>query len=217
MSVEHLEVLVEEPSMEAALEVLLPKMLGGDITFTLHPHQGKRDLLARLPGRMKGYASWLPVTYGIVVVVDRDRDTCTDLKGELEQAALDAGLATKSLPSGGRYRVINRLAIEELEAWFFGDWQAVKAAYPRVGANVPSNQRYCQPDAIEGGTWEALERLLKRAQYFKTGLRKIEAARAVAEKMDPSRNSSPSFRAFRDALAEWVAGAGESGASENAE
>jgi hypothetical protein len=25
--------------------------------------------------------------------------------------------------------VVNRLAIEELEAWYFGDWEAVRAAY----------------------------------------------------------------------------------------
>ena len=47
MSVEHLEVLVEELSMEAALSVLLPKMTNG-ISFAIHAHQGKQDLLRKL-------------------------------------------------------------------------------------------------------------------------------------------------------------------------
>ncbi len=215
MSVEHLEVLVEEPSMEAALELLLPKMVG-EVTFTLHPHQGKAHLLASLPGKLKAYARWLPDSHRIIVVVDRDNDDCKDLKKQLDKTSLDAGLATKSAPSSGRYRVINRLAIEELEAWFFGDWEAVRAAYPRVSTNVRALKGLRQPDAIAGGTWEAFERVLKRARYFKTGIRKIEAARAVAENMDPRRNSSPSFRAFRDALSELLSDKGGSRASEDA-
>jgi len=53
----------------------------------------------------------------------------------------------------------------------------------------------------QGGTWETFERILKRAGYFQTGLRKIEVARAIAEHMDPSRNASPSFQAVRHVLA----------------
>ena len=94
------------------------------------------------------------------------------------------------------------MAIEELEAWYFGDWSAVRRAYPRVSAKVPRQAKYRFPDAIKGGTWEAFERILKRAGYFRTGLRKIEAARAVAEHMDPERNSSPSFCSLKSALAQ---------------
>jgi hypothetical protein len=59
---------------------------------------------------------------------------------------------------------------------------------------------YRDPDSIAGGTWEALERVLKSAGYFRTGLRKIELARSVAKHMDPQRNRSRSFRAFVDAI-----------------
>ena len=47
---------------------------------------------------------------------------------------------------------------------------------------------------------------MKAAGYFTTGLRKIEAARTVAAHMDPSRNTSPSFRVLRQALAEMALG-----------
>lgn len=59
MTVEHIELLVEEPSMEAALRLLLPKIIGAQ-SFETYSHQGKSELLARLPQRLRGYASWLP-------------------------------------------------------------------------------------------------------------------------------------------------------------
>ena len=54
MTVEHVELLIEEPSMEAALRLLLPKVLG-DLTFEVYPHQCKDELLVRLPQRLRGY------------------------------------------------------------------------------------------------------------------------------------------------------------------
>lgn len=201
MTVAHVELLVEEPSAEAALRTLLPRMLG-EATFEVYPHTCKDELLGRLPERLRGYAPWLPNNWRVVVIVDRDDDDCVVLKQRLESIAHAAGLSTRA--RGQPFAVVNRLAIEELEAWYFGDWEAVRAAYPRVNRNVPSQARYRAPDEIKGGTWEAFERALKGAGYFKTGLRKIEAARAVAAHMDPSRNTSPSFRALRDSLAHMV-------------
>ncbi len=205
MNVEHLEVLVEEPSMEAVLLELLPRLLGGRC-FAIHPFQGKQDLLKQLPDRLRGYARWLPATWRVLVVVDRDDDDCHALKQRLEDAAKAAGLATRSTPAAGQYRVVNRLAIEELEAWFFGDWDAVRAAYPGVSASIPGIARYRDPDAIRGGTWEALERVLKKAGYFAGGLRKIQAAREISRHMDPDRNRSRSFRALRDATRNLLCG-----------
>lgn len=204
MSVEHVEVLVEEPSMEAALRELLPKILTG-VTFHIYPFQGKADLLQRLPDRFRGYANWLPKNWRVIVIVDRDDDDCRKLKQQLEQMATEAGLVTKTRAGNKPYTVINRLAIEELEAWYLGDWDAVKAAYPRVSVKIPQQAKYREPDAIAGGTWEAFERILKKAGYFKTGLRKIEAARTVASFMDPTRNRSRSFQVLREVLFEMNA------------
>jgi len=200
MTVEHVEVLVEEPSMEAALRLLLPKMIGM-LSYEVYPHQCKDELLQRLPERLRGYAYWLPASWRIVVIVDRDDDDCQKLKARLEKIARDSGFVTRSRNKNG-YQVVNRLAVEELEAWYFGDWQAVRSAYPRVSPNVPAKARYRDPDAVRGGTWEALERILRRARYFERGLRKIEAARAIAEHMDPKRNTSRSFQVLRSALCE---------------
>ena len=200
MTVDHVEVLVEEASMEAALEILLPRMMAR-ATFKIHAYQGKLDLLEKLPQRLRGYAQWLPTSWRILIIVDRDDDDCQELKQKLEDIAARAGLTTRSMSGGGAgYVVVNRLAIEELEAWYFGDWTAVCAAYPRTQSTIPAKAKYRMPDGIRGGTHEALLHVLKQAGYFSNGLRKIEAARAIAVHMVPSRNRSPSFRALRDAL-----------------
>ncbi len=206
MGVDHLEIMVEELSMEAFLRILLPRMLG-DVSFEVYPHQGKPDLLARLPERLRGYSRWLPSTWRIIVVVDRDNDECHDLKASLECAARGAGLTTRSRAKGRPYAVVNRVAIEELEAWYFGDWPAVRQAYPRVPEGIPGKAKYRDPDSISGGTWEAFERVLQQAGYFKGGLRKIEAARTIARHVDPERNSSRSFRALCSALRDVSSGA----------
>lgn len=210
MKVEHVEVLVEEPSMEAVLRLILPKILG-DLSFEIYAHQCKDELLLRLPQRLHGYCqrrnsdSWFRNHCRIVIIIDRDDDDCTRLKGELEKMSAGAGLATRTSAKGSNYSVVNRLAIEELEAWFFGDWEAVQAAYPRVVATIPAQAKYRAPDEIAGGTWEQFQRVLQKATYFSGGLRKVEAARAVASHMLPSRNTSPSFCALRDVLLEIAA------------
>lgn len=203
MAVSRVEVLVEEPSMEAALRVLLPSLLG-DTGFEVYRHQCKDDLLKRLPNRLHGYSSWLPTDWRILVVLDRDDDDCDALKQRLEQTASDAGLRTRTAAGGGDYQVVNRLAIEELEAWYFGDWDAVRDAYPRVSDAIPGQSKYRDPDNIRGGTWEAFERVLQRAGYFRSGLRKIEAARAVGEHWNPDINRSHSFMVFRDVVREMT-------------
>lgn len=201
--VEHVEVLVEEPSAEAALRFILPRILDG-VSFEVYPYQCKNELLQRLPQRLQAYARWVPKNWRIVVVVDRDDENCRVLKRRLEDISTRARLMTRTRSKGRSYVVVNRLAIEELEAWYFGDWEAVTAAYPRIPQNILARARYRDSDAIAGGTWEAFERVLQQAGYFKTGLRKIEAARFIAPHMEPARNRSRSFQVFRDALTEMA-------------
>ncbi len=153
-----------------------------------------------MPQRLTGYAEWIPDTYRILVLVDRNNDNCKVLKAKLETAATDAKLRTRTISKQKPHHVVDRLAIEELEAWYFGDWRAVRAAYPRVDATIISKAKYRNPDAIAGGTWETFERVLKQAGYFKNGLQKIKAARSIAEYMVPARNESRSFQVLREAL-----------------
>lgn len=203
MAIEVLHVLVEEPSMEVALQHLLPRLLREGIRAELRQFQCKSELLKQLPQRLAGYAQWLPDTAVVLVLVDRDDEDCLALKAQLDAMARAVGLVPRSdATPKGRFQVINRIAIEELEAWFFGDWPAVCAAYPKMPDTLPRRAGFRDPDAIAGGTWEALERELQRKGHFKQGLRKLELAREVASRMDPARNRSTSFGYLRTALAQ---------------
>jgi hypothetical protein len=201
----HVEILVEEPSAAELLRILAPELLGPEVSFEIRVFQGKPDLLRQLPGRLRAYPSWLPHAYGsrwcVVVLVDEDREDCRALKQELEDFARGVGLTTVSQVRAGApgpYHVVNRIAVEEIEAWFFGDVDALRAAYPRVAATLGAKAAYRDPDAIAGGTAEALERELR--PHYPAGMPKVEVARTIAPHMDPDRNRSHSFQVFRDTL-----------------
>ncbi len=202
---ENLIAFVEEESMEAALTSILPKLIP-EASFQVIRFEGKPDMLRNLTARLRGFRTWLPENWLLLVLVDRDGDSCEDLKRCLETIAAQSGLISKS--SGrrdSRFQVVNRVVIEELESWFFGDWEAVQRVYPKVPRTIPGNPRYSNPDAVAGGTWEALERILQRAGYFKSGLRKIELARTVSPHMVPARNTSRSFQVLCEAIAAAMA------------
>jgi len=202
----HIEFLVEEPSAEAALQNLVPKIVGSDVSFNVHVYQCKHDLLGKLPQRLRGYSHWLPSDWRIVMLMDNDDDNCRGLKRKLDLMAKDAGLSVKTSSRKERFQVVNRLAIEELEAWFFGDVEALATAYPRVPSTLASKSKYRDPDAIKGGTWEHLQRVLRQAGYYPAGLPKIETARRTSGYMSPVRNTSRSFQVFRDVLLQIAGG-----------
>ena len=178
----------------------LPKLvkLEINIPFNIRVFQGKPDLLKRLPERLKAYKAPIYENYKIIVIVDRDNQDCRALKNQLEDIAQKEGILTKSSAKVD-YRIINRIAIEELESWFFGDVQAINAAYQKIPLRIINKERYRDPDAIKGGTAEALEKILKDKKYY-TRMPKPEVARKISFHMEPERNTSKSFQVFRDAL-----------------
>jgi len=201
----HFEFLVEESSLESALTQLLPKILPSTVTFKIHAFRGKDDLICKLPNRLKGYQAWLPPDWKIVILIDEDREDCLKLKKQLENIAILAGLITKSSCQKNKsFQVLNRIVVEELEAWFFGDVEAICQAYPKVSANLANQQPYRDPDAIKGGTWEALERVLRRAGYHQGGLEKYKASSEISKYMNPESNRSKSFQVFCQGLLESI-------------
>ena len=197
----RIEFFLEEPSAKTALNAILPKILSPDVICNFYVFEGKQDLLKELPGRLKGYSNWLPDDWRIIVLVDEDREDCRELKVKLERIAHDAGFVTKSNSTpGGDFQVVNRLAVEELEAWFFGDVEALHTAYPRVSKDLHNQAKYRNPDAITGGTYEALERLLIRENYYRRQIHKPTVAQNIAPHMEPDRNRSKSFQVFVEGL-----------------
>lgn len=201
----HIEFLVEEFSAQAALQNLLPKILSAEITFDIHAFRGKDDLLGKLPARLQGYKPWMPSDYRIVVLVDRDRRDCRELKNKLEAIAAESGFITKTAASNQPFQLLNRIAIEELEAWFLGDVEALCAAYSGVPTSLAQQARYRNPDSVTGGTWEALEQVLQRAGHHRGGLEKVRAARDISQYMNPETNRSPSFQILQSGLLAMLA------------
>lgn len=167
---------------------------------------GKPALRRERPQRMRGYMQIFRFdpTLRVVVLVDRDDEDCLALKAHIERVVLDSGLTTLSSVGDGSASVATRIAVEELEAWLFGDVEALRQVYPRIPATLDRQARYRDPDAIAGGTWESLERVLQRHGYHLAGLPKIRVAGAVARHMDVERNRSRSFAPFRDGVRRLV-------------
>jgi hypothetical protein len=200
------EFLVEEQSCERLLRQIVPDLMPG-VAFAVFTFNGKPDLLKKLPDRLKGYHALVrEYGYKIVVIVDRDDEDCRSLKEKLNAAARAAGLVPASdAPPGQPFDVLNRIAVEELEAWLLGDVPALRAAYPKIPASLGAREKFRDPDAVRGGTAEALERELQRHGYHGAGLSKVGNAEEVARHMDLDNNTSMSFRQFRDGVRRMVA------------
>ncbi len=197
----HFEFLVEEPSIECVLLNIVPKILSSDISFAIHVFQGKQDLINKLPNRLRGYRSWIPEDWIIVILIDKDLDDCHLLKQQLEDISRSSSLFTKTTPDerNSKFQVINRILIEELESWFFGDIDALSSAFPRIPKHLETKSSYLNPDSIQN-TASVLEGLLKRHGYYPAGMPKIEVANMISQFMVPEQNRSTSFQIFRTGL-----------------
>ena len=211
----HLEILVEDLSGKKALDAWLPKMIGAEDTFRVHPYKGigripkdmkdapdpsKRILLTNLPKLLKGFGRTFD-GYGpdyqavVILVCDLDRRNLKSFIGELNV------ILTSCQPKPETRFCI---AVEEGEAWFLGDLSAVKAAYPHADDHVLSsyvNDSIC-------GTWERLAdavypggaKSLSQKGWQVVGAEKFRWAAEIAPKMNVKDNNSPSFRFFRDQI-----------------
>jgi hypothetical protein len=180
-----LEILLEEESAERALRVLVPKIVGRERAkaVAFRKFRGKYALKKDLPVILKGYAARLKGAA---------------LKQKLEQIALEAGLITRSMATAAKpFQILNRIAIEELEAWYFGDIRALCEAYPKVEEHL-GRLKEIEPDSISN-TAEALKKVFEKA-YRKRNPSKIEVAERVAQHMQPERNRSRSFKVFCEGL-----------------
>lgn len=197
----RIEFLVEEQSAEEALKHLLPRLIGNRAQWKLINLGSKYKLLGALPQRLAAYSQRIGQgeDLRVMVLVDRDDDDCEVLKRRLEAAATDAGLATKSTPDAeGRFHIVNRIVIEELESWFIGDPAALRQAFTSLPAVDATKGIFRNPD--NGGSWEALHRFLKQHGVYKSSYPKIEAARRIAPRLDLNANRSRSFRVFVDGV-----------------
>lgn len=219
----HFEILVEDQSGEKALNILIPKIIdlgSNKNTFKIHAYRGigsipknltssvdasKRQLLNLLPSLLRGYGKTFE-SYGdhypaaLIIIVDLDNKCLADFQQEL----LDILNTCNPRP-------LTRFcfSIEEGEAWFLGDINAIKSAYPDAKNHILSayvNDSIC-------GTWELLadalyaggHQALKDEGWMRAGEEKSNWAKNISPHMDVQNNKSPSFCYFRDKLQELEA------------
>ncbi len=201
----RLELLFEDESTENALRILVPKIVGEEKAKAVkyRSFRGKYTLLKELPAFLKGYTKRIRQgeRLRVLVLVDRDVEDCEVLKQKLESIALQSGLITRSIATTNTpFQILNRIAIEALEAWFLGDPEAIRQAYPHAKEKVSQHiKRLPNPDAVMDA-WETLEKILKDSGYRRDDLRKTQVAQRIAHHMQPDRNRSQSFRVFREGL-----------------
>ncbi len=213
----HLEVLAEDVSTKAALDILLPRIIGTDHSFKVRSYRGigkipsgmspktdasKRILLDQLPRLLRGFgrtfAGYGPgYSAGVVVVCDLDNRCLKEFRAEL----LAVVQRCRPLP-------LTRIcfAVEELESWLLGDPDAVKLAYPQADEGVLD--RYEQDSIC--GTWEMLAdavhrgraKALENEPYQIVGTLKSEWAKAITRHIEVARNRSPSLQYLASKLEE---------------
>jgi hypothetical protein len=212
----HLEVLVEDSSGKVLLDALLPMLLAPPHTWRLHAYKGigripkglkpvgsaqHRILLDQLPRLLNGFGR-TPGIDAVVVVLDSDKRPCSAVLGEL-RGLLD-GCPTP--PNATLFR----LAIEEIEAWYFGDREALLQAYPDAKQQVLDD--YVQDSVC--GTWERMAdavhpggaAAVARDGWPLSGQLKHEWARAIGPRLNPARNVSPSFGKLCEGVRRLVGG-----------
>ncbi len=212
----HIEVLVEDSSGANLVDTLMPQVIGPQgepHTWRIHPYKGigripkglatkadpaKRALLDQLPRLLSGYGK-TPGIDAVVVVLDNDNRDCKKFLAELKSILKRCDPAPITL---------FRLAIEEMEAWFLGDRDALITAYPRAKRDVLS--RYDQDSIC--GTWELLadatypggHAAVQKVGWPLPGQIKHEWVQKIAPHMNVEDNLSHSFGKFRDGLRKLV-------------
>jgi len=199
----RLHVLVEGPSEAALLNGWLPRFLPPQHTFKVIQHRGKgrlpgdpartpdprrEGLLDQLPAKLRAYGRALnPDTERVLVLVDLDDDDCLELKGRLVRVLKSCDPTPV---------VLFRFAIEETEAFYLGDPQAIRKAFPQA---KPGRARFYEQDSI-CGTWEVFQEVLGAESEDKHGWAEKMAPHLGTDFEGQQANKSPSFRQFCRAL-----------------
>jgi len=171
--------LLEERSMKVLLEGLLPRVMPA-LRFLCVVHEGKNDLEKNIPRKLR---QWREPGARFVIVRDNDGADCTRLKDTL------VGL----VPEERREQTLVRIPCQELEAWYFGDPDALALAFSDPDLRtLGTRARFRDPDRVS----EPSSALAELAPAFQT----VSGARAMGRLLDPSRNTSRSFHVFLEGV-----------------
>lgn len=202
-----LHILVEGPAEAALLRGWLRRFLPGHTASIIqhrgkgrlpanpatHPDPRREGLLDQLPAKLRAYGRSLdPATDRLLVLMDLDQDDCSELKGRLLRT-----LET----CDPRPVALFRIAIEETEAFYLGDPEAIRRAFPKARL---SRLKSYQQDSI-CGTWELFQEVIQERLEDKVGWAEKMGEHLGTAWQGNGANHSPSFRQFCKALL-WLAG-----------
>ena len=206
----HFQFLIEDQSSAALIEILMQRISArtSNVTFSCKAFKGlggftKKNtvketktgkLLNDLTTYLRGFNKSLQgFPSAIFVVLDNDERDTDKFRDELNQIARQNNITVDH---------VFCIAVEEIEAWFLGDENAILAAYP--SAKLAKLHTYVQDSIC--GTWEFLAEVvypgglfkLQRdcSSYMEIGRYKYEWAKNIGVHMDMEHNNSPSFMYF---------------------
>lgn len=168
---------LEEPSAQAMLEGLLPRLLPPSMTVRYVVFEGKQNLERELVKRLRGYRT---PQARFVVLCDKDASDCRVIKAKLVELCR----------ASGRTGVLVRIACHELESWYLADLRAVEVALElRHLAAKQHKAKYRTPDELANAA-EELEKLTEFAYQ------KIAGSQAIGSHLEINNTRSRSFAAF---------------------
>jgi len=176
---------LEEPSAQAMLEGLLPRMLGDDVEICYLVFRGKQDLDKQLVKRLRG---WLRPNTDFLVLRDQDYGDCHDTKRKLLRLCQQAG----------RTNTLVRIACRQLESFYLGDLCAVEKGLGISGLHQKQNSRKFRNPDVLGAAVDELKRLTK-GQY-----QKVSGSRAIGKHLALGANRSRSFRVLVQGIRDVV-------------
>jgi hypothetical protein len=171
---------LEEPSAQALLEGLLPRILSQEFSTRYVVFEGKQDLERQLVRRMRGYRN---SSARFIVLRDQDAGDCRRVKEALVAKCREAGCTD----------ALVRIACREIESWYLADLAAVDSGLGTKGlARRQNTAKYRTPDRL-GSPSRILSDIAPSYQ-------KIGGSRAIGPHLNIENTRSRSFANFVSGL-----------------
>lgn len=164
--------LLEEPSAQELLKVIVPQIIGDTYPTRYIVFDGKQDLEKRLTFKLKHYCNPAAV---FVVVRDQDSGDCIKIKTELQ----------KKCEESGKHHFLIRIPCHELETFYLADLSAVEKAFGVFVTKLQNRKKYRNPDTLSN----AKEELQKLCPAYT----EVAGSKKIAPFMSVSNTRSISF------------------------
>ncbi len=181
----HAVIMVEEESIEEVTKIIVSR-LGIKNQIKIIPHDGKNDLEKSFPRKIANWRS--PHRTRFVICRDSDGSNCAVLKQRLKCL----------LPQTTQHEFKLRLVMNELEAWYLGDLEALyKAELISRGAvdQIRNRKQFRSPESIQNAKREFTKLVNAKGQ--------INLARRIAPHLELENGRCSSFKHFIEAI-KWA-------------